>query len=95
MADRNHEVRGQRRRVLRADERALRLQRHRWADLAAQRIGTYTTIPRNRIFVNTDGTITGVQSGLCLDVSGAGTANGTLVATWTCNGGGNQRWSRA
>ena len=30
--------------------------------------------------VNPDGTITGVQSGLCLDVTGAGTANGTAVA---------------
>ena len=30
--------------------------------------------------VNSDGTITGVGSGLCLDVNGAGTANGTAVA---------------
>ncbi|GAB3891215.1 ricin-type beta-trefoil lectin domain protein [Kibdelosporangium lantanae] len=42
--------------------------------------------------VNTDGTITGVQSNLCLDVTGASTANGALVELWTCNGGSNQRW---
>ncbi|GII25991.1 glycoside hydrolase family 27 protein [Planosporangium mesophilum] len=44
--------------------------------------------------LNSDGTITGVQSGLCLDVTGAGTANGTLVQLWTCNGGSNQKWTR-
>jgi hypothetical protein len=27
-------------------------------------------------------------------VTGQGTANGTLVEIWTCNGGSNQRWSR-
>ena len=42
--------------------------------------------------LNSNGTITGVQSGLCLDVSGAGTANGSLVELWTCNGGSNQQW---
>ena len=43
--------------------------------------------------LNTNGTITGVQSGLCLDVTGAGTANGTLIELWTCNGGSNQQWT--
>jgi endo-1,4-beta-xylanase len=43
--------------------------------------------------VNSDGTITGVQSGLCLDVTGRSTANGALVELWTCNGGSNQQWS--
>jgi len=42
--------------------------------------------------VNSNGTITGVQSGLCLDATGAGTANGTLVQLWACNGGSNQQW---
>ena len=37
--------------------------------------------------LNSNGTITGVQSGLCLDVTGAGTGNGTPVELWTCNGG--------
>jgi len=43
--------------------------------------------------VNSNGTITGVPSGLCLDISGASTANGALVQLWTCHGGTNQRWS--
>ena len=42
---------------------------------------------------NANGTVTGVQSGLCLDVNGQGTANGTKVQLWTCNGGSNQQWS--
>ncbi|MFC9617604.1 ricin-type beta-trefoil lectin domain protein [Streptomyces sp. NPDC056938] len=29
--------------------------------------------------INTDGTITGVQSGLCLDAGGASSANGTKI----------------
>ncbi|WP_433019659.1 ricin-type beta-trefoil lectin domain protein [Kribbella sp. CA-294648] len=42
---------------------------------------------------NANGTITGVQSRLCLDVSGAGTSNGAKVHLWTCHGGGNQQWA--
>ena len=45
--------------------------------------------------LNSNGTITGVQSGLCLDVTSAATANGTKVETWTCTGGANQQWTRA
>ncbi|HYS41506.1 MAG TPA: RICIN domain-containing protein, partial [Pseudonocardiaceae bacterium] len=45
--------------------------------------------------VNPDGTITGAQYGLCLDANGAGTANGTLLQLWTCNGGSNQKWTRS
>ncbi|SNY25235.1 ricin-type beta-trefoil lectin domain protein [Paractinoplanes atraurantiacus] len=44
--------------------------------------------------INSNGTVTGVQSGLCLDVTGAATANGTKVEIWTCNGGANQQWTR-
>jgi poly(hydroxyalkanoate) depolymerase family esterase len=43
--------------------------------------------------VNSNGTITGVQSGLCLDVAGRSTASGALVQLWTCNGGANQQWT--
>ncbi|MEO3748611.1 ricin-type beta-trefoil lectin domain protein [Plantactinospora sp. B5E13] len=43
--------------------------------------------------VNTNGTITNVQSGLCLDANGAATANGTKIILWSCNGGANQRWT--
>jgi alpha-galactosidase len=47
--------------------------------------------------LNPDGTITGTQSGLCLDVTGgnvpAGNVNGTAIELWTCNGGANQQWA--
>jgi len=43
--------------------------------------------------VNSNGTVTGVQSGLCLDVTGASTADGALAELWTCNGQSNQQWS--
>ncbi|WP_426505513.1 RICIN domain-containing protein [Dactylosporangium sp. McL0621] len=44
--------------------------------------------------VNTNGTITGVQSGLCLDATGAGTSNGTKIILWSCGGHANQQWTR-
>ena len=43
--------------------------------------------------VNSNGTITGVQSGLCLDANAAGTANGTKIILWACHGGTNQQWN--
>jgi hypothetical protein len=43
--------------------------------------------------LNGNGTITGVQSGLCLDVTGASTADGAPADLWTCNGGSNQQWT--
>jgi hypothetical protein len=43
--------------------------------------------------LNSNGTITGVQSGLCVDATGASTANGTKIIIWACNGGTNQQWS--
>jgi hypothetical protein len=43
--------------------------------------------------VNSNGTVTGVQSGKCVDANGAGTANGTKIIIWSCNGGSNQQWS--
>ncbi|MBW8817427.1 MAG: alpha-galactosidase [Streptomyces sp.] len=43
--------------------------------------------------LNTNGTITGVQSGLCLGVAGGATADGTLAELQTCNGGSSQRWT--
>jgi len=44
--------------------------------------------------LNSDGTVRGVQSGLCLDVDHNRTANGTAVLLWTCSAAANQRWSR-
>ncbi|MFI6791310.1 arabinofuranosidase catalytic domain-containing protein [Nonomuraea sp. NPDC050383] len=43
--------------------------------------------------VNSNGTISGVQSGLCLDAYDQGTANGTKLILWSCNGQANQRWT--
>jgi alpha-galactosidase len=44
--------------------------------------------------LNSDGTVRGVQSGLCLDVDHNLSANGTAVLLWTCTAAANQRWSR-
>jgi Alpha galactosidase A/Ricin-type beta-trefoil lectin domain/Alpha galactosidase C-terminal beta sandwich domain len=43
--------------------------------------------------VNSNGTVTGVQSGLCLDASNQGTANGTKIVLWACGTADNQKWS--
>ncbi|WSS19297.1 non-reducing end alpha-L-arabinofuranosidase family hydrolase [Streptomyces sp. NBC_01190] len=43
--------------------------------------------------INTDGSIVGVQSGLCLDAAGVGTANGTKLQMYSCTGGSNQKWT--
>ncbi|MCX5380175.1 endo-1,4-beta-xylanase [Streptomyces sp. NBC_00091] len=44
--------------------------------------------------LNSDGSIVGVQSGLCLDAAGNNTANGTLIQLYSCSNGSNQRWTR-
>ncbi|MEU8238489.1 ricin-type beta-trefoil lectin domain protein [Actinoplanes missouriensis] len=38
-------------------------------------------------------TVRNAQSGLCLDVTGNATANGTAVGLWTCTNSSNQRWT--
>jgi non-reducing end alpha-L-arabinofuranosidase len=43
--------------------------------------------------LNSNGTVTGVPSGLCLDVTGASTADGAPVQLWGCNGQSNQHWT--
>jgi endo-1,4-beta-xylanase len=43
--------------------------------------------------VNSNGSITGVQSGLCMDAAGSSTANGTKIQLYSCWGGSNQQWS--
>jgi hypothetical protein len=42
--------------------------------------------------LNTNGTVTAVQSGLCADAAGAATGNGTRIQLWACHGGANQQW---
>jgi hypothetical protein len=44
--------------------------------------------------INSDGTVTNIQSGLCLDVTGAATANSAPIELWNCTGGSNQKWTR-
>ncbi|MFI8320248.1 endo-1,4-beta-xylanase [Streptomyces sp. NPDC085529] len=44
--------------------------------------------------LGSDGSIVGVQSGLCLDAAASGTANGTLIQLYSCWNGTNQRWTR-
>lgn len=44
--------------------------------------------------LNSNGTVSNVQSGLCLDVNGGSTANGAAVIVWSCHNGANQRWTR-
>ncbi|MFC7531775.1 glycoside hydrolase family 27 protein [Actinoplanes sp. GCM10030250] len=41
-----------------------------------------------------NGTVRGNQSGLCLDVNNNQTANGTQTLLWTCTGAANQQWTR-
>ncbi|WP_157531546.1 non-reducing end alpha-L-arabinofuranosidase family hydrolase, partial [Kitasatospora sp. Root107] len=43
--------------------------------------------------LNADGTIAGVQSGLCLDAVGAATGNGTKIQLYSCWTGSNQKWT--
>ncbi|MEV1202244.1 glycoside hydrolase family 11 protein [Microbispora rosea] len=45
--------------------------------------------------LNSDGTIVGVQSNLCLDAVGQGTSNGTQIQLYSCWGGNNQKWTRS
>jgi hypothetical protein len=39
--------------------------------------------------------VTALGANKCLDVTGNGTANGTKVEIWDCNGGANQKWTKA
>jgi uncharacterized membrane protein len=41
----------------------------------------------------TSGALRGVGSGRCLDVPGAGQADGTNLQIWDCHGGTNQQWT--
>ena len=45
--------------------------------------------------LNSNGTVTSAQTGLCLDVNGGAAANGSAAIVWSCHGGANQRWARA
>ena len=50
--------------------------------------------PDQQWTVTPAGTIVGVQSGLCLSVLGAATANDATADLYTCNGSGSESWSQ-
>jgi hypothetical protein len=41
------------------------------------------------------GPVTSAASNKCLDISNSGTADGTKIQIWTCNGSGAQQWTIA
>jgi chitinase len=57
-------------------------------------ISTCTGGANQKFKLNTNRTITGTQTGGCVDVKGNGTAEGTPVVLWTCKtaANNNQRW---
>ncbi|GAB4054671.1 ricin-type beta-trefoil lectin domain protein [Catellatospora paridis] len=57
-------------------------------------IWTCSGAANQRWNLNTNGTVSNSGSGLCLDVSGNATANGTPVILWSCTAAANQRWTR-
>ncbi|GID95715.1 lectin [Amorphoplanes digitatis] len=61
--------------------------------LPARSITTYVLNQSGSAGTSLSTTLIGTASGRCLDVVGAGTANGTAVDVWTCNGATNQAWT--
>ncbi|MEV2248009.1 endo-1,4-beta-xylanase [Streptomyces sp. NPDC049970] len=45
--------------------------------------------------LDSNGSIVGTQSGLCLDAVSGSTANGTLIQLYSCSNGSNQRWTHS
>jgi O-glycosyl hydrolase len=64
------------------------------ADGTTAQINDCTGTGAQQWTVNADGSVVNLGSGKCLDASGHGTAPGTAVVTWGCNGGVNQKWAR-
>ncbi|MFI8228519.1 glycoside hydrolase [Streptomyces sp. NPDC085900] len=54
----------------------------------------FTGDASQRWLLNANGQILSEASGKCLDVSGQATADGSKVILYSCNGGGNEAWSR-
>jgi O-glycosyl hydrolase len=54
----------------------------------------YTGDAGQRWLLNGNGQIVSEASGKCLDVSGQATADGSKVILYSCNGGGNEAWTR-
>ncbi|MGW1957537.1 non-reducing end alpha-L-arabinofuranosidase family hydrolase [Streptomyces sp. NPDC001920] len=66
--------------------------RHAPVVLAAL-VASAATLVANPAQAATTSAVRGVGSGRCLDVPGAGQADGTNVQIWDCHGGTNQQWT--
>ncbi|MEU3172078.1 MULTISPECIES: endo-1,4-beta-xylanase [unclassified Streptomyces] len=81
------------------DAGELRVYGNKCLDAAGTRNGSKVQIyscwggDNQKWVLNSDGSIVGAQSGLCLDAVGAGTANGTLIQLYSCSNADNQRWT--
>jgi O-glycosyl hydrolase len=64
------------------------------ADGTAVQIRDCTGSGAQQWSVDADGSVVNNGSGKCLDATGHGTANGTVLAIWGCGGGVNQKWAR-
>ncbi|WP_020521587.1 ricin-type beta-trefoil lectin domain protein [Catelliglobosispora koreensis] len=56
-------------------------------------VSTCSTSAAQQWTVTATGQITVLGGQKCLDAYGQGTSNGTVVGTYDCNGGANQRWA--
>ncbi|MFJ7048438.1 family 43 glycosylhydrolase [Streptomyces sp. NPDC101112] len=81
------------------NERTTRAQKFTWNADGTPNFGTPvalgTTLPGpsgETAATPTAYTLVNRNSGKCLDVAGANTADGTNIHQWTCNGGANQKW---
>ncbi|MEV4415751.1 glycoside hydrolase family 97 catalytic domain-containing protein [Catellatospora sp. NPDC049609] len=63
-------------------------------DGSAVQINDCGTATTRQWTVGGDGSVVNAASGKCLDAYANGTANGTALIVWTCNGGANQKWHR-
>jgi hypothetical protein len=64
-----------------------------WECVEVEGGGKFMWVRRPRLPVTDFREFIPASSGLCLDASGAGQANGTPIIQWNCNGGHQQWWA--